>query len=797
MITTKKGKSGEKPIVTFSSKTGISNYAKRFDIITDPALYATLDNESRYNAGSTQLYVGDYYDGVYYPSPQEIRNGTWKYGTNWEDVIYRTGITQDYNLSIRGSTDKTQYALSGGYFNQKGIQIGSDYERITAKANINHKVYNFMSVGIDAYINTGNNQKTDNISVRRSPVFPVYDNSGNYFMINSRDDHHPVALVENVLNDTKSFDFYGIAYADFNIIDGLTLRTQAGYKNGNDTQDRYDPMVYTSSGIENKGSGYINTSNNNKTLFEAYATYKKQIRKHDFSIMGGFSGEMNQSRSLRGTGKGFANDVMRNEDLASAIKQEVGNSYSKRVLQSWMVRANYIFDNRFLFTFTGRADGASVLATGHKWNFFPGVAGSWKIHEEEWMKPVNHLLSEAKLRISYGATGNQSISPYATMFRITNQANYYLNNDFVAGYGPGTMGQDYSTYTHIWKGLVNQSLTWERTTQLNLGLDLGFLNQRFYFTADAYRKYTTNLLRDSMLPPSSASDKLRVNNGEVLNKGIELGFGGKVVRTRDFVWNAGVIFAMNRMTVEKLEFYDTAGNLVDYEVRTDAGVDFNADARSILKVGYPLGVFYGYKYDGIIQSYDEGYALGFTGQGAAPGEQKFKNLVDLMDENGNYINEGKIDSNDKTIIGNPEPKFTASLNTSFDYKNFDLSLNFNCVYGNDIFNTAKLNSAKAMIQRWTTDNSNSDYPRQRYGRKWLVSDYFIEDGSYLKLSSATFGYTHYFKKAISSARLYVTGQNLFTLTDFSGYDPETYEDGIYWGGYPQQRVFTMGVNITF
>lgn len=798
MITTKKGRDG-RPTVSFSAKTALSSFAKKFDIITDPALYASLDNEQNVNGGGQPKYIGALYDGVYYPSVEEIRNGTWWHKTDWADEIYRLGITQDYNVSLSGATDRTQYSVSVGYFDQRGIQIGSDYDKTTARASLKQKVTEYMRLGVDAFINDINNRQTNGIGVGRSPVFPVYDEHGDYFMLSSKDYYHPLALKNHVLNMGRSFDFYGLGYLELQPFEDLVFRAQLGYNSAKSVSDSYSPRKYTETGDLNNGVGTISESQGNKLLPEFYATYTHTFaEKHAVSVMAGFTAEITESRSLTAKGLGFVNDILQNEDLHAAENYDVSNAYSKTVLASWIARANYSYDNRWLFTFTARADGCSKFGTNNKWGFFPSGAVSWKMHEEAFMKPLRDYVNEAKFRVSYGLTGNQGISAYQTLERIGNTTNYYLNgNGFVTGYGPGIMswGQN---YTRIWEGLANKDLKWETTRQVNVGLDLGLFDNRLRATIDWYDKYTYDLLRQSWLPPSSGSDRMWVNNGEVQNRGWEVSLSGSLIRKRDLQWDLGIIVSHNRNEVKKLEFFDDAGGAASFEYRDSNDNNFGGIGCSILQVGQPMGIFYGYRYDGIMQNAGEGEALGLTGLAAAPGEQKFKNLADLYDANGNLISEGIIGMEDRMIIGNPEPDFTFAINTSLTYKGFDLTLNFTGMYGNDIFNKALQSSAKAKVQRWTPDNTQTRYPRLRTGKVWYVSDYFIEDGSYLKLSNATLGYTYRFdNKFIQKIRAYVTGENLFTWTGFSGYDPEVAANGIFGGGYPKQRIFTLGVNLIF
>jgi TonB-linked SusC/RagA family outer membrane protein len=464
-----------------------------------------------------------------------------------------------------------------------------------------------------------------------------------------------------------------------------------------------------------------------------------------------------------------------------------------------MARLNYTLDNKYLATITFRADASSKFGKDNRWASFPSGAVSWKAHEEDFIRRWN-VFNELKFRLSYGISGNQGISPYQTLSRY-GTTKYFNDGQWVTAVGPGyvsgSTGQ--SGIWKVWSGIPNPALKWETTSQWNLGADMAFFNRRLKATLDIYDKETSDLLRERLLPPSSAYDRMWVNDGKIRNRGFEATFDGVILDTKDWGIGGTFIFSVNRNKVLDLGSSIESGLLTDahtgmqYEVIGNQMEQFRS-YTNILAIGQPINVFYGYKFDGIIQTEEEGHNSGLTGADARPGEFKYKNLYD-----GDGTS-GVINDNDRTIIGDPNSDFTASLNLSFRYKHFDAGIFLNGVFGNDVLNTKAFGDPYNAALRWTPDNPTNMYPSLRDTRQTRLSDYWIEDGSFVRIQNASFGYTFNLmnKKAFAQkVRLYANASNLYTFTKFKGYDPEVGQTGIYTGGYPRLRKWTRGIDITF
>ena len=445
---------------------------------------------------------------------------------------------------------------------------------------------------------------------------------------------------------------------------------------------------------------------------------------------------------------------------------------------SFLARAEYNYKERYLLTASYRADGSSRFGAGNKWAGFPSVGLAWRINEESFVKDLG-VFYNLKLRFGYGRSGNTAIPSYRSLSTIA--------SSFYPMYG-----SDLSYGASIDRP-ANPSLRWETTDMVNLGLDMSFFKNRLAMTVDVYRKKTTDLLREKYLPLSSSYDKIWVNDGEVTNKGFEVSLEGDIVHTRDWSFSATFIYSMNRNKVVSLGDAISSGLSQDYltgmyyEVTGEPVSMFNQNT-SIYAVGHPMNVFYGYRVDGIIQ---EGQDPGFIdpdGLKDRPGELKY---VDLT---GDYA----ITPEDRCIIGDPNPDFTASLNLSLRWKNLDLSVFLYGVYGNDVLYNNYTFSPRVKAKRWTPDNPTNDFPRLNNARQYWLSDYFLQDGSFLRIQNITLGYNlHFNRRFLKGMRIYANIDNVHTFTKFDGYDPEVGLDGIYWGGYPKLRKYTVGIDLNF
>ena len=794
VVTTRKGKAGQNRI-NFSTLNTVSFLANQPDVWRDPVEEATFSNEAAITGGAIATdvpYIGISRPvgnkNVYFPSIAELRGldpnkPKWPTNTNWVDLIYRNPLSQSYTLTADGGNERTKYAISGNYYKEDGLTIKNFYDKYTGRLNLDHKLSEAVSLGSNVIVAyTKNNGQ--GLGVGRSTIFPVYDTDGSYFRTSTTDYGNPIALANQLYNKTNTLDLLTNVYTTIKILPWLNFRTSLNAKFGNSVQDQYDPIGSTQRAADNKGSvGSISNGNYNDLLSESYFTIDKEFNKDNkINFVAGFSYEQTTNRFSTLIGQNFVNDVLRNENLSTAGTMLVNNSLDRFNLMSYYARANYAFKNRYLFTFTGRADGSTKFGANNKWAYFPSGAVAWKVNEESFMKGIT-AISEFKIRANYGITGNQGISPYQTLDRYGSYK-YWTGSSFQTGFGPGLAGANDEQGRTIVGGLGNADLKWETTRTYGFGIDLGFLNQRFTLNADYYDKRTNDLLTQKTLPPSAGFDRQTVNNGEISNKGFEVGFNANVIDNGSLNWNIGGNFTLNRGKVI------SAGET--NQVFIGSIYESVRQQISTYTVGQPLYAFYGYKTNGIIKTAAEGAASGLTGADAQPGEIKY---VDISGPNG--VPDGTIDSYDRTIIGNPNPDFFYSFYTNAKFKGFDLSAQFYGVSGGDIWDFQKLSPSR-LVQRWTPDNPDSPYPRANASRGLRASDFFITDGSFLRIQNVTLGYT--FKpgiiKGIKSLRTYLSGNNLYTFTKFhTGFDPEVGELGIANGAYPRTRSISLGINV--
>ncbi|TYP87336.1 TonB-linked SusC/RagA family outer membrane protein [Sphingobacterium allocomposti] len=794
MVTTKKARAGT-PRISLNTLNTVSTLSVKPDLWRDGIEEAVYANEAALNGGTplSQLpYLGEVRSGVYFPSIAELRGldpnkPQWATNTDWADLVYRNPFSQNYTLGIDGGAENTKYSMSGNYYKEEGLAIKNAYDKYTGRLNLDQKLTNAISAGTNIIL-TYTNNTGQNLSAGRSRIFPVYDENGNYFRTSAMDFGNPIAIANEVLNKSKTIDVLGTVFVSAKLTDWLQFRTQLSTKYGNSIGDVYEPANVTFRGYENTGYGAINNYNNNELVNENYLTIDKTFDDaHRLNVVGGFSLQNSRTRTSNLMGMNFVNDNLQNENLNSAKTKVLSNGLSASTLHSWFGRANYALLDKYLFTVTGRADGSTKFGENNKWAFFPSAAVAWKLNEESFIKDLN-AFSELKLRASYGLTGNQGISPYQTLDRFGSER-YYVGaqNGFMTGFGPGLAGANNDQGLTIVGGLGNKSLRWETTTSYDLGLDIGFMNQRFTLTLDYYDKHTKDLLRTRTISPSSGFDQQWVNDGEISNRGFELGFNAGIIQREELSWSVGGNFALNRNKVVAMGESD--------RVVTGSLIEMVRQNVNHFIIGQPMYAFYGYRSDGIIQSLEEGIEAGLTGAEAIPGEIKY---MDIAGADGSP--DGTIDPTyDRVVIGDPTPNFIYSFNTSVSYKRFDLNAQFYGVYGNDVFDLQKMTPSR-QVQRWTPDNPSNLYPRANNTRGYKASDFFVEDGSFLRLQNVTLGYN--FRpgiiKGISNIRLYASGNNLLTITKFNkGFDPEVGLDGINWGNYPRPRAYSFGVSVGF
>lgn len=796
MITTKRAKTGTTNI-TVRQQITLSQFDTKLDLWRDPVLMASLNNESRINGGLDPLYVGKVSStGVYYPSVEELQT-TWTTNTRWDDLVFRdTPVSNNTTATISSSNDRTVFNLSANFYTDNGMYIKDDYTKGGYNLSVDHNIYDNFKVRFSNILSRGVRNANGGLSYWRNPIYPVYDENGDYYLTNASDFSHPMAITDLQKNETKSLDVISSVALEWQLFPFLKLTSQLNYKFGKSVSDRYYPKKYTEAGEFSNGQAEIENWEGHNLVSETFANFQKKFDKHDIGAMVGYSYEYYMSRSSGLTGKDFVNEALGNENMGAGNpeKNEIWNGYSDNKLVSGMFRLNYVYDNKYLLTLTARADGSSKFGKNNKWAMFPSGAVSWKAHEESFIKNLN-VFDELKFRFSYGISGNQGISPYQTLSRYGTDK-YYNDGSWATTIGPGYV----SGWTgpgwiyRVWSGIPNPDLKWETTAQADFGIDMAFLNRRLRVSFDYYDKQTSDLLRERNLALSSGYDKMWVNDGKIQNRGFEVTVDADILQTKDWQLSGTLIYSRNRNKVKDL------GNTLESGLVTDpmTGMLFEysgnsleqyRDYTNILAIGQPVNVFYGYKVDGIVQTLNEGIDAGLSGDYANPGEFKYMNL------NG----DSEISEADKTIIGDPNPDFTASLALNLSWKKFYVSVFLNGVFGQDVLNTKAFGEPSNSPLRWTPDNPTNKYPSLRDGRQVKISDWWIEDGSFLRVQNLNIGYTFDLPKKsfLSKARIYMNASNLYTFTKFKGYDPEVGLDGVYSGGYPRLRKWTFGLDLTF
>lgn len=796
MVTTKRAKTGTTNI-TVRQQITLSQFDTKLDLWRDPVLMASLNNESRINGGLDPLYVGKVSStGVYYPSVEELQT-TWTTNTRWDDLVFRdTPVSNNTTATISSSNDRTVFNLSANFYTDNGMYIKDDYTKGGYNLSVDHNIYDNFKVRFSNILSRGVRNANGGLSYWRNPIYPVYDENGDYYLTNASDFSHPMAITNLQKNETKSLDVISSVALEWQLFPFLKLTSQLNYKFGKSVSDRYYPKKYTEAGEFSNGQAEIENWEGHNLVSETFANFQKKFDKHDIGAMVGYSYEYYMSRSSGLTGKDFVNEALGNENMGAGNpeKNEIWNGYSDNKLVSGMFRLNYVYDNKYLLTLTARADGSSKFGKNNKWAMFPSGAVSWKAHEESFIKNLN-VFDELKFRFSYGISGNQGISPYQTLSRYGTDK-YYNDGSWATTIGPGYV----SGWTgpgwiyRVWSGIPNPDLKWETTAQADFGIDMAFLNRRLRVSFDYYDKQTSDLLRERNLALSSGYDKMWVNDGKIQNRGFEVTVDADILQTKDWQLSGTLIYSRNRNKVKDL------GNTLESGLVTDpmTGMLFEysgnsleqyRDYTNILAIGQPVNVFYGYKVDGIVQTLNEGIDAGLSGDYANPGEFKYMNL------NG----DSEISEADKTIIGDPNPDFTASLALNLSWKKFDVSVFLNGVFGQDVLNTKAFGEPSNSPLRWTPDNPTNKYPSLRDGRQVKISDWWIEDGSFLRVQNLNIGYTFDLPKKsfLSKARIYMNASNLYTFTKFKGYDPEVGLNGVYSGGYPRLRKWTFGLDLTF
>lgn len=790
MITTKRGASG-KANVWFNQKTSFGVFSKPLDYWKDPLKMSMLEDEAMENAGLEPRYIGRRdASGTYYPSRAEIKNGDWPYRTDWTKYVFRDpSVTYDYNVGVEGGNKDNHYYISLGYLKGQGMQIADDYDKISVDLSYDHKVADNLQIISKAGLWKGTRNYNYGMNYARNPLFPVYNGDGTYYKMNEQDYGNAVSMTNERVNNAGNMDAYATLQMNWDITKELQFILRGNARGGSGESYFFNPPIHTLGGDLYNGEGGMGSSNYLNYTTDAYLTYTKTFAKlHLVSVMAGANYENSVSKGVNVVGQGFSNVILKEENLAGAEKQIISTNRTETTLASGFARLNYSFKDRYLFTFTARADGSSKFGDDNKWGFFPSGALSWKMMEEDFIKDLD-VFDQLKLRTSYGISGNQGISPYQSISQF-GQDYYYLNGKEYIIYGVGReIGREGIGNRYVqWGGMANKNLRWEKTAQFDVGIDVSVLDNRLSLTADYYHKRTTDLLRRQFLNPSTGFDRVWTNDGEVVNRGFELALDGRVIDKGKWQFNAGLIFNVNRNKVIDIGSQESSGYITDangirYEPYGD-GI-LNDAFLNVLAIGYPINSFYGYQVNGIIQN-----KPGNNAKMNQPGEFNYVGLKE----------DGTVDPNARTIIGDPNSDFTASLNLQLTHASgFDFNILFYGMYGNDIFATRKLDAASLQEGRWTAENPNNIRPKLRADRQYLASSWFVEDGSFLRIQNVVLGYRlpQSTFKFLDQGRLYMSVTNPVTWSKTSEFDPEVGESGRGSAAYPRITAITAGLEIKF
>ena len=822
VINTKRGHEG-KPTVNFSASFSMSHIANKVDLM-DSYEFVRLQDE---------LIAASTMESSYYSYSEELgRNLTLDDYRNikaidWQDQLYRTAFQQNYNVSLSGGNKEgLRYNVGFSALDQDGIIIRSNFQRYQGKANFTLPISKKLTLNVNA-----NYSRTATNGVNPTTAETTSSSSG--WLMYSVWGYRPVtapgqdildSIIDESVDGSNDYRFNPVKTAKneyrktlvdylnsnialtWKITPELTFKTTGGYVmnkrrreefNGTETYTGY-PGSPSGKGV----NGAIYWTDQASWTNENTLNYKRRFgRSHNVDLMAGLS-----LQGQKNTYEGVSATQITSEELGIAgihtgNYQSVPSNYYDWRMMSMFLRANYNFRYKYYLTFSFRADGSSKFPSDNRWGYFPSVGASWNFNRENLFKN-SEWLNNGKLRFSWGLTGNnRTQTPYDFYSQITvtpgsgNSFDYVFDGTRVPGY--------------YFSNMANDKLKWETTEQWNVGIDLGFFEDRLKVTADWYDKVTHNLLLYALLPASSGYEQGMLNIGSIRNRGFEFTLETVNIKTRQFQWSTSFNIAFNRNRILGLvDNQNTLQSSVTWETH------FNSQFPYISQVGKPTGMMYGFIYEGTYkpEDFDANGNLksgipAYKGNKMQPGDLKYRDL------NG----DGKIDDYDRTIIGCGQPLHTGGFNNSFNWKNFDLNIFFSWSYGNDILNANRLifesgwkaqtNQLASYAGRWTPDNPTSDIPRAGATGSEEYSSRVIEDGSFLRLKNVSLGYTipsrQLRKAGISSLRVYVSADNIWTLTNYSGPDPEVstrnsvLTPGFDWSAYPRAYGFTAGLNISF
>lgn len=788
LITTKRGKA-QKTQINLNTYYGTQSVWRRVEPVTGPEYVSYIQEAVRNRLTPTSLpsaagLVGLNNDPSTYPS------------TNWFDEIFRDAPISQTDLNFSGGTERTKFFLSGSYFNQDGTVIGSNFNRYSFRLNLDNLVTDKFKIGVSTGFSRSRSNRIQNdnniygvvsTALLLGSHIPVRNADGTYGRDPNASIENPVANALEPTYDVFSNRLLTNIYGELDIVEGLKFRTSFSVDYVNLRDDRFIPATHISAAGVN-GRGEQGSSTDLNLVNENYFTYRKSFGDLNFDALVGASFQNSKYEDFFGRGENYPGNTIR-ELAAASVKQTVTSSKSEWGLNSYFSRFNFNWQQKYFISASVRADGSSRFGANNRWGVFPAVSGAWRISQENFLRD-NNVISELKLKASWGIRGNQNIGNFASRALISPGANYLQR----AGLAPSQLG--------------NPNLSWEEREDIDLGIELGLFKDRIVLQVDAYQGTTNELLLSRPLVGASGYTGISENIGSVENKGIDIGLNTTNVTTKNFLWTTNFNLSFFKNTVVKL-----------------AGAPFAAGFASWVEEDQALGSFRGYQVERLFQAQSEidelnAKAREMTGSASAVYQSTLTRPGDIMfrDLNG----DGRITADDQTILGNANPEFYGGMTNNISAYGFDLSFFFQFSVGNYVFNNTRsfsegMNSvfgqASTILNRWTPDNPTTDtnYPRAVFGdpnNNRRVSDRFLEDASYLRLKNLSLGYNIPSKVmnkiGMSNARIYVSGQNLLTFTKYSGFDPEvsTFAEtntapGTDFLTFPQARTMLVGLQLGF
>ncbi|WP_312790141.1 TonB-dependent receptor [Sphingobacterium sp.] len=770
LITTKRGISG-KPSIRYSGYGGVENVAHILEPVSGEELlkryaeYARITNTSLYNGGPVrnQYEYDNYANGV---------------TTDWLDAVMQTGVVQNHNVSLSGGSENAKYFVSGDYLNQKGVLLGYNYKRYSFRTNTDFKATKYLSLGTSSFIvahNRDGGRANMLQAAAMSPYARMYNEDGSltqYPMYSEQLWSNPL-LPTTLDPQRRQFNISLNGYAELNFgelykpLAGLKYKLNAGYSYVPVRNNEYEgESVYNFAGL-----GRITNRETQSYTLENILTYNKDFGKHHIDFTGLYAAKSKYWQEAIATGEVFPNDALGWGNLGAASTQKVSSTADLYRSISQMGRLNYAYDSRYMLTLTVRRDGASVFGRNNKYGAFPSAAAAWNIHNESFMKNTKHIVSNLKWRISYGLSGNEAIGIYQTQF--------LMNSNPMAMNGLSTTALNIRTL------MGNDNLQWEKTKGLNTGIDFGLLNNRISGSIDVYKSSTYDMLLKQLLPKLTGFVDVYSNMGKLQNTGVDLTLNTKNIVKDQFNWSSTLVFSRNKNKI------------------TEVYGNGKEDLGNRWFIGQPIGVIYDYTKVGIWQE-DE------IASGANKGWDDAAQAGDLKLADLNA--DGKIDDGDRSVLGQTAPKWTAGLTNTFSYKAFTLNVFINTVQG-ALRNNPQIGGASdemgrrstpAALGYWTPENKSNEW--RSLGNHSNIHGYgFPSNASFTRLKDVTLSYTMpqqlVEKIGVQGLTVYASGRNLYTWTNWLGWDPEARDitrgstnDAI---NYPMVRTYVLGVNLSF